>query len=92
MQASILDRDQLFIGGQWVTPATDARIEVTSPHTEDRLATVVAPPPLTSTAPSLPLGPRSTTARGPGFIRLSGSRPCAGWPSSTATPAGISPS
>ncbi len=32
--------DKLFIGGEWVKPATDAVIEVISPHTEEVIATV----------------------------------------------------
>jgi aldehyde dehydrogenase (NAD+) len=31
--------DKLFIGGEWVTPATSQMIEVVSPHTEDVIAT-----------------------------------------------------
>ena len=30
-----LDRDALFIGGTWTRPATDAVLEVVSPHTEE---------------------------------------------------------
>ncbi|MEV5848554.1 aldehyde dehydrogenase [Streptomyces sp. NPDC051985] len=37
--------DRLFIGGRWVTPATDARIDVVSPVTEEVLATVPAASP-----------------------------------------------
>ncbi len=32
--------DKLFIGGEWVAPATDAKIEVISPHTEQVIGTV----------------------------------------------------
>ena len=32
--------DKLFIGGEWVAPATSATIEVTSPHTEEVIARV----------------------------------------------------
>jgi betaine-aldehyde dehydrogenase len=32
--------DKLFIGGEWVAPATDDRIEVVSPHSEEVVATV----------------------------------------------------
>ena len=28
-------RDKLFIGGEWVDPASDAVIDVISPHTEE---------------------------------------------------------
>ncbi len=35
-----LDRDALFIGTTWVAPATDATIEVISPHTEEVVARV----------------------------------------------------
>ncbi|WP_370291564.1 aldehyde dehydrogenase [Nocardioides sp.] len=35
-----LDRDALLIGGRWTTPATDARLEVVSPHTEQVVARV----------------------------------------------------
>lgn len=31
---SVMERDQLFIGGAWVPPHTDAVIDVVSPHTE----------------------------------------------------------
>jgi betaine-aldehyde dehydrogenase len=34
--------EQLFIGGQWVEPATTDRITVVSPHTEEVVATVAA--------------------------------------------------
>ncbi|MGY1743545.1 MULTISPECIES: aldehyde dehydrogenase [unclassified Blastococcus] len=37
--------DRLFIGGQWVRPATDERIEVVSPITEEVVATVPAASP-----------------------------------------------
>ncbi|HWW54518.1 MAG TPA: aldehyde dehydrogenase family protein, partial [Acidimicrobiales bacterium] len=32
--------DRLFIGGDWVAPATSAVIEVISPHTEEVIAQV----------------------------------------------------
>ncbi len=35
-----LDRDALFIGGAWATPATDAVLEVVSPHSEQVVARV----------------------------------------------------
>ncbi|HYG92638.1 MAG TPA: aldehyde dehydrogenase [Nocardioides sp.] len=35
-----LDRDTLFIGGDWREPATDAVLEVVSPHTEEVVARV----------------------------------------------------
>ncbi len=35
-----LDRDSLFIGGTWTKPATDAVLEVVSPHTEEVVARV----------------------------------------------------
>lgn len=35
-----LDRDALFIGGRWSAPATDAVLEVVSPHTEEVVARV----------------------------------------------------
>lgn len=38
--ATSLDRDALFIGSTWVAPATDATIEVISPHTEEVVARV----------------------------------------------------
>ncbi|MFH5208873.1 aldehyde dehydrogenase [Antrihabitans spumae] len=39
------DYDTLFIGGHWVAPATDARLEVISPATEERVgSTPVAGP------------------------------------------------
>ena len=37
-----LDRDSFFIGGRWTAPATDATLEVVSPHTEAVVATVPA--------------------------------------------------
>ena len=36
------DVDKLFIGGEWVAPATDEVIEVISPHTEAPIARVAA--------------------------------------------------
>ncbi|UGQ12283.1 aldehyde dehydrogenase [Yinghuangia sp. ASG 101] len=36
------DREHLFIGGAYVAPSTDHRIQVVSPHTEETLATVAA--------------------------------------------------
>ena len=35
-----LDRDALFIGGEWATPASGALLEVVSPHSEEVVATV----------------------------------------------------
>ena len=35
-----LDRDALFIGGAWTAPATDAVLEVISPHSEEVVARV----------------------------------------------------
>jgi aldehyde dehydrogenase (NAD+) len=35
-----LDRDALFIGGTWAKPATDAVLEVVSPHSEEVVARV----------------------------------------------------
>src|SRR5690242_17335788 len=35
-----LDRDAPFIGGAWVKPATDAVLEVVSPHSEEIVARV----------------------------------------------------
>jgi aldehyde dehydrogenase (NAD+) len=35
-----LDRDALFIGGTWTKPASDAVLEVVSPHTEEVVARV----------------------------------------------------
>ncbi|MFW6866821.1 aldehyde dehydrogenase [Nocardioides sp. CPCC 206347] len=35
-----LDRDALFIGGAWTKPATDAVLEVVSPHSEEVVARV----------------------------------------------------
>ena len=32
--------DRLFIGGEWVAPATSTTIEVISPHTEEVIARV----------------------------------------------------
>lgn len=37
--------DELFIGGAWVAPSTDRRIEVVSPHTEQVIAGVAAAAP-----------------------------------------------
>jgi aldehyde dehydrogenase (NAD+) len=36
----VLVHDKLFIGGEWVDPASNAVIEVISPHTEEVIATV----------------------------------------------------
>ncbi len=36
------DREHLYIGGEYVAPSTDHRIQVVSPHTEETLATVAA--------------------------------------------------
>jgi betaine-aldehyde dehydrogenase len=36
----VTSRNELFIGGEWVAPATDGKIEVISPHTEEVVATV----------------------------------------------------
>jgi betaine-aldehyde dehydrogenase len=38
--ADVKVHDQLFIGGEWVAPATNNVIEVISPHTEEVIATV----------------------------------------------------
>jgi acyl-CoA reductase-like NAD-dependent aldehyde dehydrogenase len=35
-----VDRKHLFIGGDWVTPASDARIEVINATTEESLGSV----------------------------------------------------
>jgi betaine-aldehyde dehydrogenase len=35
-----LDRDAFFIDGGWVAPATDATLTITSPHSEELVATV----------------------------------------------------
>jgi aldehyde dehydrogenase (NAD+) len=32
--------DKLFIGGEWVAPASSATIDVVSPHTEEVVARV----------------------------------------------------
>jgi aldehyde dehydrogenase (NAD+) len=39
---SVASHDTLFIGGEWVRPATGARIEVISPYTEQPIAEVPA--------------------------------------------------
>ncbi|MEX5712197.1 aldehyde dehydrogenase [Parafrankia sp. FMc6] len=36
------EREQMFVGGAWVAPSTDSRIEVTSPHTEKLIGRVAA--------------------------------------------------
>jgi acyl-CoA reductase-like NAD-dependent aldehyde dehydrogenase len=36
------ERNELFIGGAWVAPSTGERIEIVSPHSEERLASVPA--------------------------------------------------
>ncbi|ABW12779.1 aldehyde dehydrogenase [Parafrankia sp. EAN1pec] len=38
----MLEREQMFVGGAWVAPSTDSRIEVTSPHTEKLIGRVAA--------------------------------------------------
>ena len=35
-----IDHDKLFIGGEWVAPSSDARIEVISSSTEERIGSV----------------------------------------------------
>lgn len=40
-----MHHDELFIGGSWCPPSTDARIEVVSPHTEQVVARVAAAAP-----------------------------------------------
>ena len=35
-----LDRDALFIGGEWTAPASGALLQVVSPHSEEVVATV----------------------------------------------------
>jgi aldehyde dehydrogenase (NAD+) len=37
---TLIDRDKLFIGGEWVVPSSDARIEVISSSTEERIGSV----------------------------------------------------
>ena len=37
-----LDRDALFIGGEWAAPASGALLQVISPHSEELVATVPA--------------------------------------------------
>ncbi|NKY60585.1 aldehyde dehydrogenase [Nocardia flavorosea] len=39
-QAVVRSHDKLFIGGRWVDPATSSRIDVVSPMTEEKIATV----------------------------------------------------
>ena len=39
------DREQLFVGGRWVTPEGNDTIAVVSPHTEQPIARVAAPGP-----------------------------------------------
>lgn len=34
---------KLFIGGRWVSPSSEESLEVVSPSTEDRIASVAAP-------------------------------------------------
>lgn len=43
MAEDALSRQQLYIGGAWVTPGTTDTIEVISPHTEQPVARVPAP-------------------------------------------------
>lgn len=67
-----LHHDRLYIGGDWVAPATDARISVISPFTEEELGStprvlrptstplsppLVAPSTATGEAPRPPSGP-----------------------------------
>ena len=42
---SMYERNELFIDGGWVTPGTDARIDVVSPHTEEVIGRAAAAAP-----------------------------------------------
>ena len=56
-----LDRDAFYIDGGWRAPATDATLQVVSPHSEEVIATVPEAAPR-----SPPLDRPSTTAPGRG--------------------------
>ena len=66
-----LDRDSLFIGGEWTTPASGELMQVISPHSEEVVATVpdaaAAVPrggvPVTRRSPGAPRGPPATPAQ-----------------------------
>lgn len=45
LDVSIPGMEKLFIGGEWVDPATDASFEVVAPSTEETIATVADPAP-----------------------------------------------
>ena len=65
---SVKVHEKLYIGGEWVDPATDAVIDVISPHTEEVVGRVperIRSP--TSTGPSPPPATRSTRATGRGI-------------------------
>jgi hypothetical protein len=51
---SDLHHDHLYIGGNWVAPATDGRISVISPMTEQELGSTPEGRPPTSTLRSPP--------------------------------------
>nr|MDT0666847.1 aldehyde dehydrogenase family protein [Micromonospora sp. DSM 115978] len=36
------EREHLFVGGRWVTPSTNQRIDVITPHTEELLGRAAA--------------------------------------------------
>ena len=38
--SSVIVKDRLFVGGEWVAPAGTGTIDVISPHTEQVIATV----------------------------------------------------
>jgi aldehyde dehydrogenase (NAD+) len=70
--------DRPFLGGEWVAPSTDKRIEVVSPTTEQVFATV---PEASEADVDRAVGAArepSTTAHGRAPRSTSGSRCCAG--------------
>ena len=64
VRAPISHPDKLFVGGEWVTPSSDATIAVIEPATEELFFASPRRRHPTWIAPSPPPGPRSTKARG----------------------------
>ena len=59
-----LDRDKLFIGGEWVAPKGKGTIDVISPHTEEVIGSVPDGTPADMDRAVAAAARRSTTARG----------------------------
>ena len=68
------DFDKLLIGGEWVAPSSDQRIEVRSPATLELVGSVPEALEADVDAAVAAARRRSTTGRGRGRRRRSGSR------------------